>query len=208
MQKMNQHFRDNIIFVAVAVIAFWSDPAIAQNQSREYDPINFTQKLNFERGSLSPRSEDAIYLSHSETCRLVRKEFGWKESQCDEVENIVFEFDQNLYRMLNQADLCITRAGASSLAEIASLNIPFITIPLPTSKDNHQFQNAKYYENKNCCWIIDQTNFDQLKFEDLLLDILKNGDDFIKKKNNLENLNYQNTWNSVNQNLLKIINEN
>jgi UDP-N-acetylglucosamine--N-acetylmuramyl-(pentapeptide) pyrophosphoryl-undecaprenol N-acetylglucosamine transferase len=126
----------------------------------------------------------------------------------NEVENIVFEFDQNLYRMLNQADLCITRAGASSLAEIASLNIPFITIPLPTSKDNHQFQNAKYYENKNCCWIIDQTNFDQLKFEDLLLDILKNGDDFIKKKNNLENLNYQNTWNSVNQNLLKIINEN
>ena len=124
------------------------------------------------------------------------------------VENIVFEFDQNLDKLLNQADLCITRAGASSLAEIASLKIPFIAIPLPTSKDNHQFQNAKYYENKNCCWIIDQSNFDQLKFDDLLLDILKNSDDFIIKKNNLENLNYQNTWNNVNQNLLKIINEN
>jgi UDP-N-acetylglucosamine--N-acetylmuramyl-(pentapeptide) pyrophosphoryl-undecaprenol N-acetylglucosamine transferase len=124
------------------------------------------------------------------------------------VENIVFEFDQNLDKLLNQADLCITRAGASSLAEIASLKIPFIAIPLPTSKDNHQFQNAKYYENKNCCWIIDQSNFDQLKFDDLLLGILKNSDDFIIKKNNLENLNYQNTWNNVNQNLLKIINEN
>jgi UDP-N-acetylglucosamine--N-acetylmuramyl-(pentapeptide) pyrophosphoryl-undecaprenol N-acetylglucosamine transferase len=126
----------------------------------------------------------------------------------NDVENIVFEFDQNLDKLLNQADLCITRAGASSLAEIASLKIPFIAIPLPTSKDNHQFQNAKYYENKNCCWIIDQSNFDQLKFDDLLLDILKNSDDFIMKKNNLENLNYQNTWNNVNQNLLKIINEN
>ena len=94
------------------------------------------------------------------------------------------------------------------MAEIASLKIPFIAIPLPTSKDNHQFQNAKYYKNKNCCWIIDQSNFDQLKFDDLLLDILKNSDDFIMKKNNLENLNYQNTWNNVNQNLLKIINEN
>ena len=94
------------------------------------------------------------------------------------------------------------------MAEIASLKIPFIAIPLPTSKDNHQFQNAKYYENKNCCWIINQSNFDQLKFDDLLLDILKNSDDFIIKKNNLENLNYQNTWNNVNQNLLKIINEN
>jgi UDP-N-acetylglucosamine--N-acetylmuramyl-(pentapeptide) pyrophosphoryl-undecaprenol N-acetylglucosamine transferase len=124
------------------------------------------------------------------------------------IENIVFEFDQNLVKLLNQADLCITRAGASSLAEIASLNLPFITIPLPTSKDNHQLQNAKYYENKNCCWIIDQSNFDQHKFDDLLLDILKNSDDFVIKKNNLENLNYQNTWNNVNQNLLKIINEN
>ncbi|MDB3886443.1 UDP-N-acetylglucosamine--N-acetylmuramyl-(pentapeptide) pyrophosphoryl-undecaprenol N-acetylglucosamine transferase [Candidatus Pelagibacter sp.] len=124
------------------------------------------------------------------------------------VENIVFEFDQNLDKHLNQADLCITRAGASSLAEIASLNLPFIAIPLPTAKDNHQFLNAKYYENKNCCWIIDQSNFDQLKFDDLLLDILKNSDDFTMKKNNLKNLNYQNTWNNVNQNLLKIINEN
>ena len=125
-----------------------------------------------------------------------------------EIENIVFRFDQNLDKLLNQTDLCITRAGASSLAEIASFNIPFIAIPMPTSKDNHQLQNAKYYEKKNCCWIIDQTNFDQLKFDDLLIDILKNSDDFILKKNNLKNLNYQNTWNNVNQNLLKIINEN
>ena len=28
------------------------------------------------------------------------------------------------------------------------------------------------------------------------------------KKNNLQKLNYQNTWNNVNQKLLKIINEN
>ena len=39
-------------------------------------------------------------------------------------------------------------------------------------------------KNKNCCWIIDQTNFDQLKFENLMLDILKDDDDFIMKKNN------------------------
>ncbi len=126
----------------------------------------------------------------------------------NKIENIVFKFDQNLDKLLKEADLCITRAGASSLAEISSLNIPFIAIPLPTSKDNHQLQNAKYYEKKNCCWIIDQNNFDQLKFENLILDILKNDDDFIIKKNNLKNLNYENSWNNVNQNLLKIINEN
>ena len=126
----------------------------------------------------------------------------------NKIENTVFSFNQNLNVLLNQSDLCITRAGASSLAEISLLNIPFIAIPLPSSKDNHQLENANYYKNKDCCWILEQVNFDKQKFEDLLLNILKNKDDFFKKKMNLENLNYQNTWNNVNQNLLKIINEN
>jgi UDP-N-acetylglucosamine--N-acetylmuramyl-(pentapeptide) pyrophosphoryl-undecaprenol N-acetylglucosamine transferase len=124
------------------------------------------------------------------------------------VDNHVFSYDQNLDILLNQSDLCITRAGASSLAELSVLNIPFIVIPLPTSKDNHQLENANYYKNKNCCWVIEQRYFDKQKFEDLLLDIFKNKDDFFKKKNNLENLNYQNTWNNVNQNLWGILNEN
>ena len=126
----------------------------------------------------------------------------------NKIKNIVFNFEQNLDILLNQSDLCVTRAGASSLAEIALLNIPFIAIPLPTSKDNHQFENAKYYKDKDCCWAIDQINFDEKKFEYLLLDLLRNRNDFFKKKKNLENLNYENTWNNVNQNLLKIINEN
>ena len=126
----------------------------------------------------------------------------------NKIENIVFNFDQNIDILLSQSDLCITRAGASSLAEIALLKIPFIAIPLPTSKDNHQFENANYYKEKDCCWIIDQINFDKRIFEDLLLVLLKNKDDFLKKKKSLENLNYQNSWNNVNQNLLKIINEN
>ena len=33
-------------------------------------------------------------------------------------------------------------------------------------------------------------------------------DEYLIKKNNLEKLNYQNTWNNVNQNLLEIFNEN
>jgi UDP-N-acetylglucosamine--N-acetylmuramyl-(pentapeptide) pyrophosphoryl-undecaprenol N-acetylglucosamine transferase len=126
----------------------------------------------------------------------------------NKIENIVFSFDQNLNLLLNQSNLCITRAGASSLAEVAFLKIPFIAIPLPTSKDSHQLENANYYKNKDCCWIVNQINFDQQNFDNLLLDILKNEDNLFKKKKNLENLNYQNTWNNVNQNLLKIINEN
>ena len=124
------------------------------------------------------------------------------------IESRVFSFDHNLSEVLKQGDLCITRAGASSLAELSFLNIPFIAIPLPSSKDNHQYENAKYYEDQNCCWIIDQKNFDNQKFEKFLLKLTNKSQDYILKKNNLQKLNYQNTWNNVNQKILKIINEN
>jgi len=126
----------------------------------------------------------------------------------NKIENNVFTFDQNLNELLKQSDLCITRAGASSLAELSLLKVPFIAIPLPSSKDNHQYENAKYYKDKGCCWIIDQNNFDKQKFEELLMKLSAKNDEYLTKKNNLEKLNYQNTWNNVNQNLLEIFNEN
>ena len=124
------------------------------------------------------------------------------------IESNVFSFDQNLNELMKQSDLCISRSGASSLAEMSLMNIPFIAIPLPSSKDNHQYENAKYYYDKDCCWIIDQKKFDKKKFEELLLKILKKDKDYVAKKENLKKLNYQNTWNNVNQNLLEILNEN
>jgi len=124
------------------------------------------------------------------------------------IESNIFSYDQNLIELMKQSDLCISRSGASSLAEMSLMNIPFIAIPLPSSKDNHQYENAKYYYDKNCCWIIDQKKFDKKKFEELLLKISKKDEDYVVKKENLKKLNYQNTWNNVNQNLLEILNEN
>ena len=126
----------------------------------------------------------------------------------NKIEHHVFVFEKDLNKLLIKSDLCITRGGASSLAELSLLKVPFISIPLPSSMDNHQYENAKFYEDQNSCWIVNQKNFDEQNFEDLLLKIIKNKEEYLVKKKNLENLNYQNTWNNVNQNLLSILNEN
>ena len=123
------------------------------------------------------------------------------------IENTIFSFDKNFSNIIQQADLCLTRAGASTLAELSVLNIPFVAVPLPTSKDNHQFENANFYKNNGCCWIIEQ-NFFEEKIEEILKDIFVNKSDYLKKKENLKKLNYQNTWINVNQKILKSINEN
>ena len=135
-------------------------------------------------------------------------DFLEKFYKVNKIEHKVFTFDENLNILLKQSDLCITRAGASSLAELSLLKIPFIAIPLPTSKDNHQYENAKYYKDKNCCWIINQESFDKQKFEELLIELSGKKDEYLAKKINLERLNYQNNWNNVNQKLLEILNEN
>ena len=87
------------------------------------------------------------------------------------------------------------------------LNTPFIAVPLPSAKDNHQFENAKYYKDNGCCWIINQNLFDE-KIEEILKDILSSKRDYLNKIENLKKLNYQNTWINVNQKLLKFIYEN
>ncbi len=123
------------------------------------------------------------------------------------IENTIFSFDKNFANIIQQADLCLTRAGASTLAELSVLNIPFVAVPLPKSKDNHQFENANFYMNYDCCWLLEQ-NFFEEKIEGVLKDIFMNKSDYLKKKENLKKLNYQNTWINVNQKILKCINEN
>jgi UDP-N-acetylglucosamine--N-acetylmuramyl-(pentapeptide) pyrophosphoryl-undecaprenol N-acetylglucosamine transferase len=123
------------------------------------------------------------------------------------IDNVIFSFNKNFTPIIQQADLCITRAGASTLAELSVLNTPFIAVPLPTSKDNHQFENANYYKNNDCCWILEQSSFED-KIEEVLKDIIDNKSKYMKKKENLKKLNNQNTWINVNQKLLKSLNEN
>ena len=123
------------------------------------------------------------------------------------VENQIFSFSKDFTKNILQADLCITRAGASTLAELSFLNVPFIAVPLPNSKDNHQFENANFYKNNDCCWIISQDYFEE-KIEENLKEIIEKKTVYLKKKENLKKLNFQNTWINVNQKILRNFNEN
>ena len=194
-------------------------------RKKYYDTDNYHNEGNFFTITIIGGSQGAkifdtlineLLVKISKICSLKvvhqtskkNSDFLKKFYKVNKIENKVFTFDENLNILLKQSDLCITRAGASSLAELSLLKIPFIAIPLPTSKDNHQFENAKYYKDKDCCWIINQENFNKPKFEELLIKLSGKKDEYLTKKINLERLNYQNTWNNVNQKLLEIFNEN
>ena len=64
-----------------------------------------------------------------------------------------------------------------------------------------------FIKKRDCCWIIEENDFEE-KIEDILENIINKKSDYLNKKENLKKLNYQNTWNNVNQKILKAINEN
>ena len=63
------------------------------------------------------------------------------------VEAEVSEFYENPAEQIFWSDFVISRGGALSLSEITSLRRGVFVIPLPTSIDNHQVENAKIIED-------------------------------------------------------------
>ena len=89
------------------------------------------------------------------------------------IENYIFSFHENIAELISKADLAISRCGSSTIGELEFLGVPFVAIPYPFAKDNHQYQNAIYYEKKGCCWILEQNNFDTNNLYNLILEIIK-----------------------------------
>ena len=72
------------------------------------------------------------------------------ESEYIKLEKFVFNMD----KMYKACDMCITRAGAMTITELALAARPAILVPLPTATENHQYYNAKVLENARAGKII------------------------------------------------------
>ncbi len=73
---------------------------------------------------------------------------------------ILEDFFINVDEILADANLAICRAGAGTIVDLINFKLPSILIPLPSSKDNHQFFNAKILAKHGLAIIIDQNNDD------------------------------------------------
>ena len=67
------------------------------------------------------------------------------------------------------------------MSELAFLKVPLIAIPYKFATDNHQLENALDYEKKGSCWILKEEEFNQDKLTTLLLNIIQNKEDYLKK---------------------------
>ena len=139
---------------------------------------------------------------------LNSKENIKKLYQENHIEHELFDFDNKLLIKAVNYDLAITRSGASTISELAYLNIPFLAIPFPYAKDDHQYYNAEFYEKNKSCWLIMQKDIDENNFIDLTTKIFEDQNEYFSKKNNLIQLTKENTWEKNKSKLIELINEN
>src|SRR5438552_3391026 len=57
---------------------------------------------------------------------------------------------------LGAATAAISRAGASSLAELAAMRVPAVLVPYPSATDNHQFYNAWAFVESGAARMLEQ----------------------------------------------------
>lgn len=71
---------------------------------------------------------------------------------------IVRGYIEDVFRYSGSADLIITRAGATNLAEFAAQGRACIVIPSPFLAGGHQLKNAQYLQDQTAAAVIDETD--------------------------------------------------
>jgi UDP-N-acetylglucosamine--N-acetylmuramyl-(pentapeptide) pyrophosphoryl-undecaprenol N-acetylglucosamine transferase len=68
----------------------------------------------------------------------------------------VFAFARRMDLVLGAASVAVSRAGASTLAELAAVKLPAVLIPYPAATDDHQRQNARAFEALGAARLLEQ----------------------------------------------------
>jgi UDP-N-acetylglucosamine--N-acetylmuramyl-(pentapeptide) pyrophosphoryl-undecaprenol N-acetylglucosamine transferase len=85
---------------------------------------------------------------------------------------VVRPFLTEMELALGAANVAVSRAGGSSLAELAAMRLPSVLIPYPTAADNHQLHNANAYVETGAALLLEQKSATGEDLASLILRLL------------------------------------
>lgn len=118
----------------------------------------------------------------------------------------IFNFTNKIINYYLKANLVITRSGASVLGELINVKIPFVSIPLPTSADNHQFKNAEFYLKRGYGYLLEEKDIKN-KLNHLINSIFRDKSLTKKILSNQRQYSDKNVFRNLNIELEQILNE-
>jgi len=93
-----------------------------------------------------------IHLSGARDERLVADNY-----RRERISAYVAAFHHHMEEVYSAADFAVARAGAASLAEIASFELPSILIPFPYAADDHQTRNAEIFARAGAAFVLKES---------------------------------------------------
>ncbi len=87
----------------------------------------------------------------------------------------VLPYIDNMGAALAAADLVLSRAGASSIAEIAAKAAPSMLVPYPFATADHQTTNARFLVDAGAAVLVRDEQIDNPVFSQTLLELVDNG---------------------------------
>jgi UDP-N-acetylglucosamine--N-acetylmuramyl-(pentapeptide) pyrophosphoryl-undecaprenol N-acetylglucosamine transferase len=91
-----------------------------------------------------------------------------------EIPAQVHAFCNEMALALAAADVAVSRAGASSLAELAARQLPAILIPYPAAANNHQFYNAQAFVQTGAARMLPQDSATPDHLVPEILELIRN----------------------------------
>lgn len=121
-----------------------------------------------------PRLYVAVFTGRK-NYRLFNEQLAQLEG-FDKKRVIVRDFAADIYRYMGAADIVITRAGATSLAELAAMGKASIVIPNPLLAGGHQVKNAKVLAGRGAAMIVSEDELRQSpeRLGDAVIELLSN----------------------------------
>lgn len=117
----------------------------------------------------------------------------------------VVPYLDNLPALLKKTDLIVTRAGASTMSEILSLNLPAIFIPSPYVANNHQYHNAMEIKNNGGGEVIEEKDLTSDKLVSIINEVLSNRTLYEDMKKNLQKMSMNNSSDLIYNKLKELI---
>ena len=84
----------------------------------------------------------------------------------------VMPYISNMGQALAAADLVVSRAGASSIAEIAAVGVPSVLVPYPHATADHQTTNARFLVDAGAAELVADDAIDTPLFAETVLGLL------------------------------------
>jgi len=109
-------------------------------------------------------------------CQTGERDFDMVQSAFERhrVSGRVVRFIDAMDREMKAAGLVVSRAGATTLAELTAAGRPAILIPLPTATDDHQRHNARALEDAGAAELMDQRDLTGERLADRILELAGN----------------------------------